>query len=119
MDDADGPCKGALGKVDGHQHPAQNLIRNRSLGQNRNTDPNLERAFDRFDVVELHDVIDSDLMLLEDSIDRLARWNVPLESDEVLPSQSLDADTAATGKPMLRIAHYHQLVLTKWNDFEI
>src|SRR5215475_2739113 len=119
MNDADGAREDALGELQSDELFVTDLGRDRGFGQDRNADTDLDRTFDRLDVVELHHVVDLDLALFEYVVNRLACGNVALEGDEIFPGERLDARPAAARELVFGIANDDQLDVAKPNDGEV
>src|SRR5262245_54419099 len=113
MNYSDRARKYPFSEFEGDEQPAANFINHGCLGQNRNTDPDLNRPFDRFDIVELHDVINRSIILLEDAVDRFARRDIAFEGDEILPRQMLEAHATAVCQRMFRAANKYQFIMSQ------
>src|SRR5262249_53089821 len=119
MDDSDGTREHAFGEVECDQQLVFDLIRDGGFRQDRHPDADFDRTFDGFNIVKLHHVIYRDPVLFEDAVDGLARRDVALKGDEILPRQRPDADPAATRQPMFRVTNNDQLVVPERDDGDI
>src|SRR5262249_11322490 len=119
MNDANGEREDALGVFQSDELFVSHIGCVCGYGQDRNADTDLDRTFDRLDVVKLHHVVDLDLTLFEDAVNRLACGNVALEGDEVFTGQAFDAHAAAARELVFGITNDDQLVVAKPNDLEV
>src|SRR5262245_14827358 len=119
VNDADGAREDAFGEVQRDELFIADLVSDGGFRQDRNADPDLDRALDCLDVVELHHEIDFDIALFEYAVNRLARRDVSLEGDEIFSGERLDAHAMAARQLMFGVANDDELVVAKRNDGEV
>jgi hypothetical protein len=102
MDDADGPCEAPFGEGQLHQPSTLHGVHHRRLRNDRDAAADLDRALDRFDVVELHHTVYLDPVPRQHAVDRLACRDVAFERDELRSLQPRQADAASAGQRMIR-----------------
>jgi hypothetical protein len=110
---------GMNGRIRGGATNLLDLLLHGGLRHDCHTGIDLDGALHGFDVVELHDRIDLELVLAEDEVDRLARRDVGVEADELVTGERLDIDLAGLGEDVLRVRYEHEAVIAERHDFDL
>ena len=118
IDDRSRTVKGTVLQRHGGKRQLGDLLRNRALRHNRNALVNLHRAFHGFDVVEFRNEFHADIVFVEDFVERLARRDFRLETDELLPREHLELGIFQLGERVMRMADEHECFLVVWDDVQ-
>ena len=99
-----GPHEPTVHQRDGAKRAGLDFAQNGRRGQQRDAGVDLDRAFDRFDVVELHCITYVEMMLRKHAVDFAANGQVVVEADEGSAVEFGEFDFAPRCQSMVRRA---------------
>ena len=109
----------ALVETDRAEGARANFILNCCPRKNRYPQIRFNRALDRFDIIELHDVVNGRPGRSKYLIDSLASGDVAFEGNEALAVERGNVDPLAGGEFMVRAADQLEAVASKGNDLDL
>src|SRR4051812_16377806 len=119
MEDGEGSRVVLPLEMNGRERSLLHFLQDGRLWHNRDAMIDLYRAFHRFDIVELHDRFDLELVVAKDLIDRLASRDVWIEANETLRRELLHFQFAAFGERMTRMRDQHEVIVAERQHLDL
>src|SRR6185295_15224212 len=118
MNDGDWSCE-ALGEIDRAQRSCSHFVLHGRARNDSHAKISFDRSLDRFDVVELHHILNSDPAIPKNLIHRFASRDVALKPDKALPVKRADIDSLLRSKLVFRTTNENQRVVSKRYDVDL
>ena len=119
MDDGKGAGEFFTLELDGDEEALFEFLSNGCVGNNGDTSIDFDSAFDRFDVIELHNGFDIDFRFAENLIGGFSGWDIGIEPDKFFAFEVFDFNRFFVGEFMGGIADEDEIVLKEIDDFEL